>query len=153
MAKKRGRKPKKKEDDPVISETPVIDGEQANAPPKVEPPETPEPEPVGEPSQKDVMTIGQKAPPPETMPRGTVYKPQQHKQMPRSIDEIPLAKRPVVEKEPEPVPPSRPVICAGCKATVELSTTKLCPYCKGSLRYCRMCAKPGSCHKCGKTLK
>ena len=151
MAKRKTKK--KDKDNPVISETPVIDGQQANAPPEVVEPDVVKKAeaPAGSPSEKVVMEIGKKAPPPEKVPVGTVYKPQRSN-MPRSWADVKTTKRPVVEKEPEPVPPEVPVICAGCKRTVELSTTRKCAYCKGGLRYCEVCAKPGSCHKCGKTL-
>jgi hypothetical protein len=67
--------------------------------------------------------------------------------------DIPTTPRPEVEPEPEYVEPTQPVICAGCKSTVEVDTTKMCLICSGSLRFCPTCAKPGSCHQCGKGLK
>ncbi len=69
------------------------------------------------------------------------------------MSEWPIVKRPVVEKEPEPVEVVVPVICAGCKSTVESDTTRACLHCSGSLVFCLTCAKPGTCHKCGKGLK
>lgn len=104
-----------------LSETPVIEGEQATAPAK---PQTPAGILTGKDPKPEVMTT-----------------------------DIPTTKRPKVEPEPEPIEPAQPVICAGCKATVAAETTKLCLNCPGSLRFCPTCAKPGSCHKCGKGLK
>ena len=107
---------------PELSETPVIEGEQATAP-------------VGNAMTADL---------------GEAVTADLGKAM---TTDIPTTPRPEVVKEPEPVELSVPVICAGCKATVESDTTRACPHCSGSLVFCPTCAKPGSCHKCGKALK
>ena len=130
---KRGRKTKKKPET-ELSETPVIDEQQANAPAAnltVEVTATEGAVSQAEPIESEIKR-------PATMPR--------------NIDEIPTTQRPVVEKKPPPTPPAVPVVCAGCKATVDASTTRACPRCPGSLVFCPTCAKPGTCHKCGKGL-
>ena len=117
---------------PEQSETPIIEGKQATAPV----PETDE-------SKPDLPSPKSGAIPP--------------------ISEWPTIERPkIVQKEPwrhnaSPPPPGpvAPGICAGCKRIVESDTTRAClnPDCKGSLVFCPACAKPGSCHKCGKSLE
>jgi hypothetical protein len=125
MAKKRKKKNQKDKDNPVISETPVIDGEQATAPIPGE-------------VAKDLNAIADILDPPV-----------QHEAM--TLD-IPAAPRPEVEAEPEPLPITDPVICAGCKSIVDISTTRACLSCPRNMVFCPNCAKPGTCHKCGKGL-
>lgn len=77
--------------------------------------------------------------------------------MSRSIDEIPTTPTPEEigpATEPKPVELSSPVICAGCKATVDSSTVRACinPECPRNLVFCPFCAKADTCHKCGKAL-
>lgn len=121
--------------EPELSETPVIEGEQATAPvPTAKLTITPGGDSPAEPLRDDEQGT------PPTKP---------HEPM---TTDIPTTQRPEVIKEPEPTPISVPVICSGCKATVESSTTRACPHCSGSLVFCLNCAKPGSCHKCGKAL-
>ena len=120
---------------PELSETPVIDGEQATAP-----------------AIREIATIGDPPAVERTAEVAQTVKPEAHKPMPRSMGDIKTTQRPVVEKEPEPEPIVGPVICAGCKATVSSDTVRACLRCKGSLVFCPTCAKPGSCHKCGKAL-
>jgi len=128
MAKEAKKKPKPviKSDEPVISETPVIGGEQATA------------DIIERPNPVPARNDEQGTPP--TIP---------HEAMTSDIQTISI---PEVKKEPEPIVPSHPVICAGCKATVSSSTTRACINCKGSLVFCPLCATAGSCHKCGKAL-
>jgi hypothetical protein len=119
---KRGRKPK--------SETIIV--------------ATEEKEPL-----RTIATVGEKKKQErDTVEEQKVYRPESM----RNVEEMPVISRPVVEKPPPYQPPSEPVICSGCKSTVEKSMTVLCKNCKGSLRYCPMCAKPNSCHKCGQIL-
>ena len=103
----------------VLSETPVVGGEQSTAP---------------------VRNDEQGTPP--TLP---------HEAMTSDIQTISI---PEVKKEPEPIEPAHPVICAGCKATVDSSTTRACinPKCPRGLVFCPACAKADTCHKCGKAL-
>ncbi len=147
-----------------LSETPVIDGQQANA--DVGEPTTPAGVLTGkDPEQGTVDKTTEEAPkvtPPTVveleklptkikMPAELTNRPPT---MPRSIEEMPTVPRPEVTKEPAPVESAEPVTCAGCKMIVEADTTEACinPECKGSLAYCPDCAKAGTCHKCGKNL-
>lgn len=146
-----------------LSETPVIDGEQANVskmrtiatigdPPTIE--RTADAVQMIKPD----VTYAPTMPGTEIMPKEIPIVPEKlpseiPARMPATMADIPVTPRPVVEKEPEPVEPIAPVICAGCKATVESDTTRACLDCTGSLVFCPTCAKPGTCHKCGKGLK
>lgn len=143
MAKKRKKKKAKPKieqvkTEPELSETPVIKDGQATAPiPKATIDVTIMP---GAESQAEPVPETDESKPDLPSPR-----------MPRSINDIPVTKRPKVEPEPEPIEPTTPAICAGCKATIESGTMRHCPRC--NLYFCPTCAGPGSCHKCGKALK
>ncbi|KKN58286.1 hypothetical protein LCGC14_0553660 [marine sediment metagenome] len=69
-----------------------------------------------------------------------------------------LSETPVIDNQQanadvtEPLPPSVPVTCSGCKATVDSSTVTPCLICPRSLVFCPACAKAKTCHKCGKKL-
>lgn len=54
---------------------------------------------------------------------------------------------------PSPTEPTVSVTCSGCKSVVDSATVIPCLVCPRSLVYCPACAKPGTCHKCGKKLK
>ena len=146
-----------------LSETPVIDGQQANG--DVTEPTTPAGVLTGkDPEQGTVDKTAEEAPkvtPPTVveleklptkikMPAELTNRPPT---MPRSIDEIPTIPSPEVTKEPAPVEPAAPVTCSGCKATVDSATVTPCLICPRSLVFCPACAKPGTCHKCGKKLQ
>lgn len=134
---------------PELSETPVVGGEQANAPaePTVIPPLLPDDKIVAEATvdKKDETAPKVTTPDESTIPHGN---------LPKSVEEFPTIPRPEIEKGPEPAEPNNPVTCSGCKVIVDSATVRPCinPGCPKSLVYCPSCAKPGTCHKCGMKL-
>ena len=138
MAKKKNKNKPKPVIKAELSETPVIDGEQVNAP-----------------VEADVPSV-------QTVPVSPSQATQTVKpgHMPRTLADIPTEKRPTVKQKdpwrfndsPPPAGPPRPVTCAACKGTYSFDTVTPCLLCKGSLVFCPSCAKAGTCHKCGKDL-
>ena len=129
----------------ILSETPVVGGEQSTAPVVAELGKmtanvnvSDEMAAVLRPETAKVRNDEQGTPP--TLPREAM-----------TLD-MPTISRPEVKKEPEPIVPAHPVICAGCKMIVDSGTVRACLNCKGSLVFCPACAKADTCHKCGKAL-
>jgi hypothetical protein len=67
---------------------------------------------------------------------------------------VAVTQTPGATSQAEPVEPTTPVTCSGCKAIVDLDKTTPClnPDCPKSLVFCPACAKPNTCHKCGQKL-
>ena len=103
--------------------------------------------------------------PPKTEPKPDVLAEPVKEATP--VEEVELSETPVIEDEQANAPveayihipvrsaPTGPLLvkCAGCKSMVDSATAKLCPTCPKGLVFCPACAKPGSCHKCGKGLQ
>lgn len=143
MAKKKKTKKKKivtpkSLEEPMLSETPVIGGMQANVPAELSSAVEEKITPVIEPK-----TEVEKPKPADKVPA-------KHEAIPPMKD-WPLVVRPEV---PEPIEKSEvvtPATCNGCKAIFDLSVMVSCD-CKGNPSYCPACLKPKSCHSCGKVL-